>query len=311
MNKEKSVQWIRRLKFRHLEMLVMLGRTGSFGRAADLCGLSQPALSKWVKDLESTLGVTLFERSTRRMALTDSGRLVMHHAERVLTDMARLHGQLEAQRSGGAGRLHIGVLAALGPVLMPGTLARVQQAGLDLEVQSLEGTMDHLLPLLGERKLDLVIGRLGTTGYAGSLNRRLLYEDTLCVAAPSSHPLARRRRPVSWRDACAYPWIIPPAESPIRGMLENTLAQEHLPLPRVVLESASVLTNYHVARRLDCLFATAEKVTALFAGRGLLRRVPVSFAGVPTTIGMLWSETASPLLERFMTLLEQEAKASL
>ena len=53
-------------------------------------------------------------------------------------------------------------------------------------------------------------------------------------------------------------------------MLENTLAQEHLPLPRVVLESASVLTNYHVARRLDCLFATSEKVIALFAGQGAL-----------------------------------------
>src|SRR5690606_29429283 len=141
---ERSAPWVRRLKFRHLEMLMMLGRTGSFGKAAELCGLSQPALSKWVKDLESTLGVTLFERSTRRVVLTDCGQLVMYHAERVLTDMTRLQGQLEAQRSGEAGRLQIGVLAALGPVLMPGILARIQRDGFSLELELLEGTMDHL-----------------------------------------------------------------------------------------------------------------------------------------------------------------------
>jgi len=311
MNVERSAPWVRRLKFRHLEMLMMLGRTGSFGKAAELCGLSQPALSKWVKDLESTLGVTLFERSTRRVVLTDCGQLVMYHAERVLTDMTRLQGQLEAQRSGEAGRLQIGVLAALGPVLMPGILARIQRDGFSLELELLEGTMDHLLPLLSERKLDLVIGRLTTINYEESLSRRLLYEDTLCVAGTTSHPLARRGKPVSWQDACAYPWIMPPAESPIRGMFENTLAQEGLPRPRIVLESASVLTNYHVARRLDCLFATSEKVIHLFAEQGLLQQIPLFFASVPATIGMLWSDTPSPLLERFMVLLEEEVQKAM
>ncbi len=307
--KELSVQWIRRLKFRHLEMLVVLGRTGSFGRAAALCGLSQPALSKWVKDLEQSLGVILFERSTRRMSLSEDGALVMRHAERVLADMARLHGQLEARREGKAGRLHVGLLAALAPVVMPEVLARVQESGWAIDVQTVEDTMDRMVPLLHERRLDLIIGRLGSREYASGLNHRLLFEDRLCVAAPTTHPLARRRRPVSWADACAYPWIIPPAESPLRGMFEHTLAHERLPPPRVALESASVLTNYHVARRLGCLFATSERVVALFAEQGLLRRIPLSFAAAPNAIAMLWSGEATPLLERFMALIEKEVGA--
>ncbi len=298
--------WIQHLKLRHLEILVSIGRTGSMSRTADLMAMSQPALSKWLKSLENSLGVTLFERTTRRVALTDYGRIVLRHAERVLGDMARTRAEIDSTQQGLIGRIVVGALPAAAPVLLPGALTRLHQPRIEAQVQVHEGTLDRLLPLLQRRELDIVIGRIEGDALNLGLACEVLYQEPICVAGRAGHPLSRKRRP-SWKDAAAYPWIVPPWNTPMRISLDLAFSRAGLPLPQALMESASILTNRAVAQRSDGLFVASEQAVASFEAEGLLCRLPLTLTDVPRDIGMLWTDTPSPAMSKLMQALRDEA----
>jgi DNA-binding transcriptional LysR family regulator len=299
--------WINRLQLRHLEILVSIARTGSMSRTADLMALSQPALSKWLKGLEASLGVTLFERTTRRVTLTEYGGIVLRHAERVLGDMERTRAEIESTQQGLAGRVVVGALPAAAPILLPGALARLHRPRIEAQVQVHEGTLDRLLPLLQRRELDIIIGRIEGDALNLGLQCEVLYQEPICVAARAGHPLARKRR-VSWKDVSAFPWIVPPWNTPMRISLDLAFSRAGLPLPQAMMESASILTNRAVAQRADCLFVASDQAVASFEREGLLCRLPLTLTDVPQDIGMLWADSPSPAMEKLMQVLRLEAE---
>lgn len=299
--------WIHRLKLRHLEILVSIARTGSMSRTADLMALSQPALSKWLKGLEVSLGVALFERTTRRVVLTDYGRIVLRHAERVLGDMERTRSEIDAAQQGTAGRIVVGALPAAAPILLPGALARLHRPRIEAQVQVHEGTLDRLLPLLQRRELDLIIGRIEGDALNLGLHCEVLYQEPVCVSGRAGHPLASKKR-VTWKDVAAYPWIVPPWNTPMRISLDLAFSRAGLALPQAMMESAALLTNRAVAQRADCLFVASEDAIASFEREGLLCRLPLRLTDVPQDVGLLWADAPSPAMEKLMAVLREEAR---
>ena len=106
------MSWTRRLRLQHLKWLVSLAETGSISEAARACFSTQPALSKWLKDLEESIGAPLFERHARGLNPTAHGLTLLAHARRVLSEMERARHNLDTLQGTSTLRVAIGTSAA-------------------------------------------------------------------------------------------------------------------------------------------------------------------------------------------------------
>jgi len=145
------------LTFKQLRYLEALARLGHFGRAAEACSISQPALSMQIKALEEELGAELFERDRRQVRLTRVGEEIALRARDILRSLDELEGYARASRSGLVTRLRIGVIPTIAPYLLPGLIGELTRlhGGLDLHVR--ETLTPKLVRELHEGRLDMAI----------------------------------------------------------------------------------------------------------------------------------------------------------
>ena len=156
---------LNRLRLRQVALLLEVQATGTLRAAAEQLGITQPAATVMLKELEAAVGVSLFEREGRGLRATPAGAAVMAHFEGLRGSMAALARELDDLRLGGGGALAVGSILAPSPTLLTRTVARVKQEQPRLRVAVLTETSDRLLDLLEQGKLDLVIGRMAD-GYA-------------------------------------------------------------------------------------------------------------------------------------------------
>jgi LysR family hydrogen peroxide-inducible transcriptional activator len=175
---------------KQLRYFVALAETLHFGRAAERCQVTQPAMSMQVRELEAMLGVVLVERTASGVFLTATGEEVARRAREILlavqnlSDLAR-HGDRVL-----AGPLRLGVIPTIGPYLLPQVLPRLHATYPDLQLALRESQTEQLLDALLAGELDLLILALpaGREGVA----TRPLFEDTFNLAVAERHPLAGR-----------------------------------------------------------------------------------------------------------------------
>ncbi|WP_136635584.1 LysR substrate-binding domain-containing protein [Pseudooceanicola onchidii] len=167
------------LTLRQLTYFKALAQAGSFGRAADACRVSQPALSMQIKEMEGILGAPVVERQARRVVLTPFGRRILGHAERVLDEMHQLE-EAARWREGLAGQLSIGVIPTIAPYLLPDLLARLRASDIALDVQVQEAKTTRLMADLMEGSLDAAI--LALPSGAQDVVERPLFEDRFLLA---------------------------------------------------------------------------------------------------------------------------------
>ncbi len=300
---------LRRLRIRDLETLDWLGRYRSFARTAEEASITQPALSKWLRELEDTLGLPLFERTSRRVAPTVYGESMLECVARILADLQKVQPAFEALRRGTSLPLKIGMLPYISMRLLPGAIEHLSRLAPIQQINSLENTLDYLLALMQRRELDIVVCRLEPGALTSGFTVTELYSDEILVVAPKDHPLHRRSR-VAWQDAAAWPWIMPSKGSPIRTALEVEFATAGVAAPHVLMESTSHLTNCAVARRVPCLFVSTRLRRGETDMNGELRQLPLKLSTAVQRIGALSAEPHSTAVATVLAAL-QKASAEL
>ena len=181
---------------RQLQYAVAVADARSFRRAAEQCGVSQPSLSAQLAQLESALGVRLFERDRRRVLLTPAGEDLIERARRVLVDADDL---VDAARRLGdplAGTLAIGVIPTVSPYLLPTAAPAIRRAHPRLTVRWLEDKTENLARELHAGRLDAALLAL-EADLGGPLKREVIGRDPFVLAAPRAHPLGKPSRPAS------------------------------------------------------------------------------------------------------------------
>ncbi|MEM7356870.1 MAG: LysR substrate-binding domain-containing protein [Acidobacteriota bacterium] len=183
---------VRDLSLRDLTYVVAVAEERHFGRAAEHCHISQPALSAQVRKVERVLGAKLFERNRRRVLLTQVGERVVDQAWAVLREADHL-GEL-ARSAGGVlvGPFRLGLILTLGPYLLPHLLGPLRELYPDLELILTEGLTEQLLDALRGGRLDAVLFAPlpDTTGF----EIEVLFFEPFLLATPHSHPLSTKRR---------------------------------------------------------------------------------------------------------------------
>ena len=175
---------------RDLTYIVAVAEERHFGRAAEQCHVSQPALSAQVRKIERVIGAKIFERNRRRVLLTEAGerlveqiRVVLQEADRI-GDLARSSGDVLS------GPFRLGLILTLGPYLLPHLLAPLRERYPDVELILTEGLTEQLLDALRAGRLDAVL--LAPLPDASGIEIEVLFFESFLLAAPRSHPLASK-----------------------------------------------------------------------------------------------------------------------
>lgn len=185
------MNFIRTLTLRQLQIFVVAARHLSYARAAEELHLTPPAVSMQLKQLEDNVGLPLFERLGRGVALTAAGELLVHHALRVLGEIKDAEANLQAMLGAETGQLSVG-LVSTAKYFMPRLLARFAQLHPGIEVQFSVGNRESLLQKLQDNAIDLaVMGRIPTEIDA---HAEPMASHPYVLIGPADHPLRAARR---------------------------------------------------------------------------------------------------------------------
>jgi len=286
----------------------MLVRTGSQSDTAALMHITQPALSKWLRELEEQAGCALMERG-RPLRLTPQGAVLLRYAERVLGDSLRTGKELEAIRAGSSGLLRVGVLRAVAPVLVPRAILRCRREAPQLQIRLYEDSLDYLLPALRRHELDCVIGRLHGQALGPEFLSEALYEEPVLAVVRRGHPLLEKPR-LSLADTAVYPWILPLPGMPMRVRLEAEFAATNTRLPVEQVESVSLVINEALLLASDMISVVSQQLARHYEESGTLAILPLVMRQALGPVGLLWiDENPTNAVQRFLDSVREEVRA--
>lgn len=181
----------------HLRCLIVAAEHGSFRRAAIALNVTQPTLSKRIRELEDWLGIKLFERSTSGAYLTLEGNYFVLGAKRIISELLDMENRAQAGKAGNAGQIQIGFYTSLSNGMLGSILCKFAERHDNVDVVLVEQDRSALIPLLERGAIDVVIvlGDSATNGLA----HVELWSERIMIALPRTHTLADRKF-VYWTD---------------------------------------------------------------------------------------------------------------
>jgi DNA-binding transcriptional LysR family regulator len=303
----------RRLKLRDLHVFCTTVRCGSMAKAAQQLGVSQPAVSEVVADLEHALGVRLLDRHSQGIEPTLYGAALLKRSVAAFDELKQSIRDIEFLTDPTVGELRVGCPESLSSGILPQVIRRFLQSypNVVLHVDQVVTPALEMRELL-ERRLDLVLARtrpLGTDTLGDELNIETVCYDQLVVAASVESPWAHRRK-IDIAELVNEPWILQGPGTWVYQVLAEAFRSRNLSMPHVSLVTFSM--NLRADLLADGPFLTAfpESVLRFHAGRFSLKVLPISLPQRPwpVLIMTLKNRTLSPVVERFIDCVREVAK---
>ncbi|RZF27457.1 LysR family transcriptional regulator [Paraburkholderia sp. UYCP14C] len=281
----------KRLRLRHLQLMVALSETESLRRAADDLAMTQPAATKALQELEDTLGVSLFVRHARGMEPTIFGEAVMRYARVVFEDLDELREELAGIEAGDIGKVRIGAVMAPSPELLTHTIVKLKEAHPRLQMAVTIDTSDVLVQSLQQDQLDIVIGRIPDGFPALDLSFETLAEEALSIVVRPDHPAVLAGKQANTRpklaDLARYPWIIQPHPSPMRQVIDQTFRESRVAPPVSTVETSSILTTLSLLRDSDMLAVLPSSVAQYYVALDAIAAIATPLRGRLAPYGLI------------------------
>jgi LysR family pca operon transcriptional activator len=273
-----------RIKLRHISAFLETVRLGGVARAGTVLGMTQPAVSRALAELEAVLATPLFDRSRRALALTAAGEMFARFAQAGLATLQQGMDALEAARSGQQ-VVAFGVLPTAEVRIVPEALKRFAKGPLASRTRVESGPSPYLLGLLRTAAIDFVVGRLASPEAMDGLSFEHLYSEHLALVVRPDHPLAARET-VTLAQAAAYPFLMPPRGAIIRPAMDALLIAGGV--GRLAAEVEAVSNSFGRAYTLasDAVWAISESVVRGDITAGHLARLPVDSRATLGPIGI-------------------------
>lgn len=221
-----------------LETFLLVAELGSFRGAASKLGLSQPSITNRIRRLESVLGVTLFNRTTRRVVLTDAGQRFQLRAEQTVENIRATVQELRNEASLKSGHVAIAAAATVATSVLPPLIRRFALRYPDVRLSLTDGFDNTLLDLLRDGSADLVIMHFNVE--SEDFRFEPLFDDEVLLIAPRNHPLARSSS-ADLPTIAKYPFVSPSPKSPTWSMVARTFKAHGLELT-VAFETNNLFT---------------------------------------------------------------------
>lgn len=211
--------------------------------AAERMHLSQPAVTRMIKEIEEVFGGPLFDRMARGIAANHIGAELMRRSDVLMAGLGAAQEEAAIMRSGGSGLIRIGTFS--GSNMLPSGIVELRRRLPRLAVQIREFQIDLLIAELLRGELDCIVGALAPDEFNNErldrLQVHLLASDRLSVVATRTHPLASRKK-ISWARLANEDWILPPRGSLLRRAVIAACLTEGVTPPHPSIECLSTLT---------------------------------------------------------------------
>lgn len=282
---------------RHLRYFDALAQHGHFGRAAEACAISQPALSLQIKELEEILGAPLIERGARRIRLTELAEALVPRVREILRAVDELGDQARASHSPLAGRLRIGVIPTIAPYFLPSVIQRLTERFGGLDLRPREAVTQKLIEDLLEGRLDTALVALPVS--EPSLHEEPLFDEEFVLVRPQSDA----GKPVPNPEMLRTMRLLLLEEG--HCFREQALEFCHFPAsaPRDLMEGSSLTTLVQMVGAGIGVTLIPQMAVAIEARSA---RVTVARLGRPRpsrSIGMIWRKT-NPLAGQFALMAD-------
>jgi DNA-binding transcriptional LysR family regulator len=288
------------MELRHLRYFVTVAEHLNFSRAAAILRMAQPPLSAQIKSLEEELGVKLLERTTRSVRLTSAGRVFLEEARTVLAAASRAEDRAKKAAHGLAGTLRIGVLAPSANAWFAGVLREYRRKFPGVQLALFDLVSSEQLPRLRSGELDAGLLR-PPVGFP-ELDHEFVEEAPQVLAAPSGHPLARKRT-LDWRDFHEQDLVLihPTAQhgyyDPFFAACARTGA-----VPRAAQYANDIQTKMWLISAGFGIAPTTATLAAVKRPGLVFRPLPAGLPPVQTAVA--WRKTdTSPALREFVQLV--------
>jgi DNA-binding transcriptional LysR family regulator len=293
---------------RHLRYFIAVAEAENVSRAALKLHVSQPGLSRQVRDLEAELGFLLLERTAKSVRLTDAGRAFLTEARAVLQRADEAVKTARAVATGGRGELHIGYAPSLTARMLPPALRAFQVEWPNVAVKLHDLSTEEMLAGLRAGKLQMALLVRPTTAMLRGLRFEELTRDALRLAVAPKHPLARHRT-VTLAEAAREPFIAySRKEYPEYHEMLAAIFAATRDKPRIVEEQDGVSSLIAAVEAGGGVALMPESLACLAGAR--LKLMPLSPEPEPLPIGAAWvKDGLVPASERFLNYAKQAAQA--
>jgi DNA-binding transcriptional LysR family regulator len=283
-----------------LEYLIALARERHFGRAADLCGVTQPTLSAGLKQLEASLGTLLVQRGSRYRGLTPEGERVLEWALRIVSDARQMRQEIGALRKGLTGSLRLAVIpTAL--AMVPELTTPYRERHPDVRFNVLSRTSNEILRMIETLEADAGLSYIDEEPLR-RVRTIALYEEHYCLLTAAGSPLSERPF-VAWSDLGAIPLCLLTGDMQNRRIIDRQLREAGTQANATLESNSMMVLIAHVrtgrwASIMPTLFAEALDLTTS------VRAIPIRDPDAVHTVGLLVPER-EPLPAVTAALVEQ------
>lgn len=272
-----------RIKFRHLQAFVEVARQRSVGKAADLLHVSQPAITKTLRELEEILGVDLVERDGRGIRVSRSGEIFLRHAGASIAAIQQGVESVARARSGPP--LRIGALPTVAARIMPQAIGAFLKEGTGSPIKIVTGENLVLIEQLKLGQLDLVVGRLAAPEQMAGLRFAHLYSERIVFVVRAGHPLLASRT-VDFSRIRDFTMLMPTRTSIIRPFAERFLLTHGIAEIPQEIETVSDAFGRAFLEQSDAIWMISEGVVARDIKAGTIAVLPIDTSETAGSVGL-------------------------
>jgi DNA-binding transcriptional LysR family regulator len=296
------------MRLQHLHLLLALAQTGSLRASAQAMNVTQPALTKALRQLEEEFGTALVVRTPKGVRLAPAGELLAARAATVVREIERAREEVAWQTKHAQARVTVGVSPVAAILLAPGAMARFGARWPQVRVRVIDSLYPRVLAQVRGGEFDLAIGPLPPEGVGRDLVVQPLFDSQNVIAARHDHPLARCTRLAQLANAS---WVLTgPAGGP-GDPLHLHLEERGLPEPKIRFECESFSTLLALMAELEVVGVMPRGFFERYGPRTDLVALPIEDVLPSTTIHIL-TRADSPLTlpaQRLLDAFVQEARA--
>lgn len=274
----------RRIKFRHIQCFCEIVRHNSLKSAAQHLHLTQPAISKTLKELEEVVGSDLLVRNRGGVSLTEQGEVFLHFAQMSLAALQQGLNGVTQMEAAGQVSLSVGALPSVAARLMPAVVQAFADLAPDVTLHIHDGPHGYLIEELRRGQLDVVIGRMGAPEVMRGIAFTQLYDEHVEFVVRRGHPLLAQPDIHRLGD---WPVIFPPEASAIRPLVERALVAQGVGGIGRKVESVSGAFGRNHALSHDAVWIISHGVVAKELESGALVRLPFDTSLTKGPVGLM------------------------
>lgn len=279
------------MEMQQLRHFVAAAKHGNIGRAAEELNITQPALSRSIKNLEASLGAELLERGSKGVRTTVFGEGILDHALIILSEVERAVSEVHAIKGLSQGQFAMGIAPAFASFIVPEAIGQLNRDRPGINIMIASAFYDDLLAGLRRAELDIVFSMFPPSNTESDLEFEALYVSRSGVHARADHELAKKES-VSMADLSAYGWVVP-NQLAVNKVFRTFFTENSLPVPRQVIRTTSLTYLRQAMTHSDLLSILPDHLVAEEVASGEIVKIRNTECAVESLCGIISRRSGS------------------